>query len=82
MKVEKQEVPAGDFTPFRLVIDVESKEEAQALYAIFNYGPNCDILRGSAYTIRKTIGEEHYRSDNEEIIPGLKARQFYVPKQK
>jgi len=45
MKVCKQDVSIPEsFRPFNLTISVESREEAQALYAIFNYCPNIDLL--------------------------------------
>jgi hypothetical protein len=36
MKVNKELIYASSFQPFRLSIEVETEEEAKALYAIFN----------------------------------------------
>ena len=47
MKASKQDAwppPRPEFVPFDLILRVETREEAQALFAIFNYGPNRDLL--------------------------------------
>ena len=46
-----------DFTPFKLEIEVQTLEEAQALYNIFNHGPilNCTGKREELVTIWEAI---------------------------
>jgi hypothetical protein len=46
------------FIPFNLILTVESNEEAQALYCLFNYTPTCNYLRikgVDAFEIKKEI---------------------------
>ena len=57
MKVEREIAGLDVFKPFVLKISVESKEEAQALYAIFNRLENCDLLKNRS-AIRSAIGAE------------------------
>jgi len=64
---------------FYLAIKMENNEEAQALYAIFNYAPNADLLPcGAAEKIKNAIGEDFYitRGD-EEIANGTTYDKFY-----
>jgi len=75
MKVEKNK----SFTPFDITITVESKEEAQALYAIFNYTPNCNLLSDDiSIQIRHTIGNEYSVTRSHDIIAnGIDYEDFY-----
>jgi hypothetical protein len=45
------------FRPFTLNIVVEREDEAQALYAIFNYTPNANRLPNRSREIREAIRE-------------------------
>ena len=56
MKVTKQAVsiPRG-FCPFDLTISVETRDEAQALYAIFNHTANHVLLPSMARNLVKNI---------------------------
>jgi len=48
------------FRPFDITLTVESEEEARALYAVFNYSPNVDLLSfGACEPVRKAIGEKY-----------------------
>lgn len=44
MKVNKEAIYASSFQPFRLSIEVQTEEEARALYAIFNKLQNARLL--------------------------------------
>lgn len=70
------------FDPFNLIISVESKEEAQALYAIFNHTRNTALLDGrvgpDAEQIRKAIGSNYYIREGL-IANGIKSSEFYKP---
>lgn len=61
MKVEKQKLETPkQFEPFNLILSVETEEEARALYAIFNYCKNSDLIKYSvAEKIRNVIGNYH-----------------------
>ena len=76
MKVEvKQQAPA--FTPMQVVIDVETEEDAQAIYAMFNYFPFTKALGlGSGGMVRADIGEQYYVATGE-IARGVTTREFY-----
>ena len=70
---------AWGWKPFNIVFAVESEAEARALYAIFNYGPNVDILPEDVdEEIRKAIGGKHGNiSFNELIARGVSYEEFY-----
>ena len=82
MKVEKQKLETPkQFEPFNLVISVETEEEARALYAIFNYGPNREVLRsGFASEMIDAIGEYSVKYD-ETIAQGVAYKHFYRAKE-
>jgi hypothetical protein len=71
-------LPPPEFQPFNLNITVETKEEAQALFAIFNYTPNTDLLGNSHYSaVKDAIGPF---STSGVIARGVTYEQFYRPK--
>lgn len=71
----KSEVTPITFIPFDIVIRVESQEELQALYAIFNYADSSLLLPG-AYKIIKLLlgGRVGY---NEVIANEVRSSDFY-----
>ena len=71
-----------EFTPFDVTFTIESEAEAKALYAIFNYCPNVNILpEGMGDTIRKAIGEKYGDLGSSTLIArGVQYREFYSGK--
>lgn len=85
MKVERKEIiESPSFKPFNIEITIESKEEAQALYAIFNYSPNADLFRyrySLCDDIKCAIGSDYYVGGYREVISnGITYKDFYIPK--
>lgn len=78
MKVQRIEIEQEEqFVPFAIQINVESKEEAQALYAIFNHARNSDLIN-SAAAIRDAIGEKYWVNKYDSIIAkGISYNEFY-----
>ena len=77
MKVEKEKLEL-DFEPFNLIIAVETIEEAQALYAIFNLVKNNKLLgEASCSDIKSAIGCEHHVAVNDAIIANEVTYQEY-----
>ncbi len=70
---------ADEFQSFEIVITVTSEEEAQALYAIFNYVPNTDLFpHDGSDCIKQAIGEAYSVSGVDDVIAnGVTYRQFY-----
>ena len=70
------------FHAFAITLTVESEEEARALYAIFNYSPNVDILPEDAGDeITKAIGEKYSNLGTSQLIArGVYYRGFYKGK--
>ena len=68
--------------PFDVVLTVESEEEAKALYAIFNYCPNEDILpEGGAKQVRDAIGGRYGDPGGGQLIArGVHYGEFYRSK--
>ena len=68
--------------PFDVVLTVESEEEARALYAIFNYCPNTDILSDDASKeIREAIGQKYADLGPDTLIArGVHYEKFYQTK--
>ena len=80
MKVQRIE-GVHKFNPFDIIFTVENEEEARALYAIFNYCPNVDVLpTGKGKEIRLTIGNDFSELNNSEIANGVNYRTFYNAK--
>lgn len=72
-----------EFQEIELNIIIETQEEAQALYAIFNHGNNAELL-GNQVTekIRESISGEYCVSKGI-IAHDIKAEDFYkIPKSK
>jgi len=70
------------FKPFTISITIESREEAKALYAIFNHKTNSRLLPpGSAIEIRESIGEVGYLyQENDKgngYINGVNGDTYY-----
>jgi len=78
MKVGRSQ---GNFIPFDIVISVESREEAQALYAIFNHRRNTQLLNNNVdFDIRKAVGEPYRVYEDKEVIArGITCNEFYPP---
>lgn len=78
MKVQRIEIEQEEqFVPFAIQINVESKEEAQALYAIFNHSRNSDLLNNAA-AIKDAIGEKYWVNKDDSIIAkGISYDEFY-----
>lgn len=75
MKVNKQE----QFVPFDLVLSIESKEEAQALYAIFNKQENASLLgNDKADMVDCAIGSKYYIASSHKVIAnGITHGEYY-----
>ena len=70
-----------EFAPFDVTLTVESEEEAQALYAIFNYSPNLELfLDDAAGNVRHVIGDKFSDIPNGEIANGVDYDHFYRAK--
>lgn len=76
MKVNKEVIYASSFQPFRLSIEVQTEEEARALYAIFNKLQNARLLGETSYEVTKTIGEEYYVEEGN-IANNISYSKFY-----
>lgn len=83
MRASRDTAP-DEFVPFRLNILIESREEAQAMYAIFNLVHNAKLLDGkTAECIRRLIGQEYSlddsasRSNDVAIANGFPRSQYY-----
>jgi hypothetical protein len=51
IKVEKL------FEPFKLNIHFKTEEQALAFYAVFNYTPNCDMMRDTDFNLSEEIAD-------------------------
>lgn len=70
------------FKPVEITLTIESQEEAQALYAIFNYTPNCDLLPEDAPDkIRAALGDYAVRGTSP-IANGITYAEFYRNKER
>ncbi len=69
----------NEFHEFDVILTIESEEEGRALYAIFNYIPNEDILpEGVGNSIRKVIGERYTDLGPDQMIArGVDYPNFY-----
>lgn len=82
MKVVKQFAPTKkEFKPFDLILSVQTQEEAQALYAMFNCAPADKVLpMATSERIREAIGEEFHVSGRKSIIGnGVTYEEYYIP---
>ena len=70
------------FGSFDVTLTIESEEEARALYAIFNYTYNVDLLpRGVDGEVKKAIGCKYGDlGDSQYIAKGVYYRHFYRSK--
>ena len=68
--------------PFDIVFTVESEAEARALYAIFNYTPNTDLLPGAVEVdVRRQLGSKFAIPFDGEIANGVTYGDFYRSKE-
>ena len=81
MKVHR-DIQGLGFRSFDVTLTIESEEEAKALYAIFNYCPNEDILpEGGAKQVRDAIGGRYGDLDGGQLIArGVHYEEFYRSK--
>ena len=81
MKAERFGGKKG-FQKFDIILTVESEEEAKALFAIFNYSGNVDLLTNeTGQNIRKAIGEEYGNLGPLHLIArGVHFTDFYRSK--
>jgi len=81
MKV-KQISTEHKMKPIELHLTIETREEAQALYAIFNYVPNGDLLGDKASDeIKDLIGGKYEVLSNDVIANGITYNEFYNRKE-
>lgn len=69
-----------DFSPITLTITMETKEEAQAIYAIFNNTRNTMLLNSNVdQSIRDAIGREYYVPSHSSnvIAHGVTGTMFF-----
>lgn len=78
MKAQRIEVEDGMFKPFAIQLKVESVQEAQALYALFNFGKNTSLLN-NCEAVKAVITDKYYISDPEEVIAnGITYEEYYL----
>ena len=78
MKVRRTSEPC--FKSFSIELEVQTEEEARALYAIFNHTRNIDLLPDDiSKDIKEIIGDCHYvgQSDCSVIANGINGKTFY-----
>lgn len=70
--------------PFEIVIKITTKEEARALYAIFNHSKNADLFRNNkASCVRDAIREKFEHAEvtegvQEVIANGITYKKYYL----
>jgi len=71
------------FQEFDITFTVENEEEARALYALFNYSPNVDMLGGDiGERTRRLIGGHFSILGTDNIIAnGVTYSNFYSHKE-
>lgn len=75
MKVSRTKNTA--FAPIAITLTIENEAEARAMYAIFNYTPNCDLLSDVIVdNIKHAIGD-YSVPGNGEIANGIRYADFY-----
>ena len=81
MKVTR-DIKGLTFQPFDIAFTLESEEEARALYAIFSYTPNVDLLGdATACYVRRLMGGEFGDLGPSQIIAnGVTYDKFYREK--
>ena len=83
MKVGRTEDSSKGFKPFSITITIESREEAQGLFAMFNSTRSRKVLGdAAAMSVREAIGREYYvyESDNVVIGNGVTYAEYYLGK--
>lgn len=80
MQVEKNYVEdVAVFKPFELKLTVQTREEAQALYAMFNNVSSSRVLPGTVTdVVLRNIGKEFYIDRDDAIIGnGVTYKSYY-----
>jgi len=83
MKVGRTEDSLKGFQPFSITITIESREEAQGLFAMFNCNRSRKVLGdAAAMSVREAIGREYYmyESGNVVIGNGVTYAEYYLGK--
>lgn len=76
MKISTPE--EGDFKPIHLDITIETEEEAQAIFAIFNYTPNTNLLPECvSEKITNILAPYEVIGSDDEIANGITYNDFY-----
>lgn len=82
MQVKMKKMAEQKFTPFKIVLTIETMEEAEDLYHLFNHA-SIPIGKLNDRAVRECIHEGvggqdkiggHYSEKNEEMIHSLKER--------
>ena len=78
MRVEIERTKPA-FVPVKVVIDIESKEDARAVYAMFNYSPFAKAIgRHIAEQARGQLGHEYHTSVTDPVIArGVRRADFF-----
>ena len=78
MKAERFEIVKDEvFVPFGIMINVETKEEAQALYAVFNH-VKVSALFDDSDEVLNAITDKYYVCKEEQVIAnGVTYEKFY-----
>jgi hypothetical protein len=74
MKVKSNK---NEFSPFDVTITVETKEEAQALYAVFNHTDNSRLFQGGLESLRSQFKEYGSPYGESIIANGVTYNKFY-----
>jgi len=78
MKAERFEIVQDEvFVPFGIMINVESQEEAQALYAIFNHGKNAALFNDPDSVLSAITGKYYVYKNAQVIANGVTYEKFY-----
>jgi len=83
MKVKKNDERAESFKPFSITITIESREEAQGLFAMFNSTRSRKVLGdAAAMSVREAIGREYYVYESDGVIigNGVTYAEYYLGK--
>lgn len=67
------------FTPFSFTITVETRHDAQALYAIFNLWDNKRLIGAVASdAVKSVISSDYYVSGDDKVIAnGVTYKEYY-----
>lgn len=77
MKISTPKKGSG-FTPIHLDITIETEEEAKAIFAIFNYSPNTDLLPDwVSEKVTNILAPYEVIGSDDEIANGIPYNDFY-----